>query len=139
MWLGEQTQITNVLWQSVNPEWEEALFFREICAASELVVEVSSVKPHAAHPCSVSDNNVTEQHLMSVLAGVLPQESASPEPPVCFTWSMLVGGIDMRGPCFSGVGRGRQQEEQAAAAPRRGIRAPGGQQPLPGPRGGPAL
>ena len=43
--VGEQTQITNVLWQSVNPEWEEALFFREICAASELVVEVSSVKP----------------------------------------------------------------------------------------------
>ena len=45
MRVGEQTQITNVLWQSVNPEWEEALFFREICAASELVVEVSSVKP----------------------------------------------------------------------------------------------
>ena len=43
--MGEQTQITNVLWQSVNPEWEEALFFREICAASELVVEVSSVRP----------------------------------------------------------------------------------------------
>lgn len=45
MRVGEQTQITNVLWQCVNPEWEEALFFREICAASELVVEVSSVKP----------------------------------------------------------------------------------------------
>ena len=38
--MGEQTQITNVLWQSINPEWEESLFFREICAASELVVEV---------------------------------------------------------------------------------------------------
>ena len=39
--VGDQTQITNVLWQSINPEWEESLFFREICAASELVVEVS--------------------------------------------------------------------------------------------------
>ena len=38
--VGEQTQLTNVLWQSVNPMWEESLFFREICAASELVVEV---------------------------------------------------------------------------------------------------
>lgn len=41
--VGEQTQITNVLWQSTAPEWEEALFFREICAASELAVEVWDV------------------------------------------------------------------------------------------------
>ena len=43
--VGEQTQITNVLWQSINPDWGESLFFREICAASELVVEVLPAVP----------------------------------------------------------------------------------------------
>ncbi len=43
--MGEQTQITNVLWQSINPDWGESLFFREICAASELVVEVLPAAP----------------------------------------------------------------------------------------------
>ena len=41
--VGDQTNITNVLWQTVSPEWDEAVFFREICAASELVVEVWDV------------------------------------------------------------------------------------------------
>ena len=41
--MGDQTNITNVLWQTVSPEWDEAVFFREICAASELVVEVWDV------------------------------------------------------------------------------------------------
>ena len=43
MRVGDQTNITNVLWQTVSPEWDEAVFFREICAASELVVEVWDV------------------------------------------------------------------------------------------------
>ena len=48
--MGDQTQITNVLWQSVNPEWEESLLFREICAASELVVEVRSCLTYQPRP-----------------------------------------------------------------------------------------
>lgn len=39
----DQSQLTTVQWQSLNPVWEETLFFRDVCAASELVVEVWDV------------------------------------------------------------------------------------------------
>ncbi|KAK9867091.1 hypothetical protein WJX84_006946 [Apatococcus fuscideae] len=39
--IGKQTQQqTNVIWSSCNPVWEEALSFREVSAASELVVDL---------------------------------------------------------------------------------------------------
>lgn len=39
----DQSQLTTVQWQSLDPVWEETLFFRDVCAASELVVEVWDV------------------------------------------------------------------------------------------------
>ena len=36
----ERAKQTSVMWQSVNPVWDEQLVFRDVCAASELVVEV---------------------------------------------------------------------------------------------------
>jgi hypothetical protein len=41
--VGDQSQLTTVQWQSLSPTWEEALFFRDVCAASELVVEAWDV------------------------------------------------------------------------------------------------
>ncbi len=38
-----QSQLTTVQWQSVSPLWEETLHFRDICAARELLVEVSEL------------------------------------------------------------------------------------------------
>ncbi len=36
----ERTKQTSVVWQSADPVWDEQLLFRDVCAASELVVEL---------------------------------------------------------------------------------------------------
>ena len=36
----ERAKQTTVVWQSVDPVWDEQLVFRDVCAASELVVEM---------------------------------------------------------------------------------------------------
>ena len=38
--LEERTKQTSVIWQSADPVWDEQLVFRDVCAASELVVEL---------------------------------------------------------------------------------------------------
>lgn len=36
----ERTKQTSVIWQSADPVWDEQLVFRDVCAASELIVEL---------------------------------------------------------------------------------------------------
>jgi len=36
----ERSKQTSVVWQTVDPVWDEQLLFRDVCAASELVVEL---------------------------------------------------------------------------------------------------
>jgi hypothetical protein len=36
----ERGKQTTVVWQSIDPVWDEQLMFRDVCAASELVVEM---------------------------------------------------------------------------------------------------
>ena len=36
----ERAKQTTVVWQSADPVWDEQLVFRDVCAASELVVEL---------------------------------------------------------------------------------------------------
>ena len=36
----ERTKQTSVVWQSADPVWDEQLMFRDVCAASELIIEL---------------------------------------------------------------------------------------------------
>lgn len=36
----DRAKQTTVVWQSLDPVWDEQLIFRDVCAASELVVEL---------------------------------------------------------------------------------------------------
>jgi hypothetical protein len=36
----ERGKQTSVVWQSSDPVWDEALLFRDVCAAAELAVEL---------------------------------------------------------------------------------------------------